>query len=185
MRLSARAGALLAAGSLAVHELRYVVGYGDEAAVGGHGYLVVVAPLVAIALALGCGVWLARIGRAATTRAAHGGLTWMGASASLLLVYVVQETLEGLAASGHPGLFMHGGWVAAPVALAVGAVVALLLRGAHAADAAAADAARLWSPLGVVPVAPLTVGLPVALRVAPRTGVLARRLAGRAPPLAS
>jgi hypothetical protein len=185
MRLSLRAGALLVAGSLAVHELRYVVGWGDPEAVGGHGYLVVAAPLVALVLALACGVWLARIGRAATTPAARRRLTWLGASAALLGVYVVQETLEALATSGHPGLFARGGWIAVPIAMAVGSVVALLLRGTDAADAAVAAVARPWSPLGAVPVAPLTFALPAAPRGAPRTGVLARRQAGRAPPLAS
>src|SRR4051794_26472379 len=113
MRPSLRAGALLAAGSLAVHELRYAAGWGDPAAGGGHGYLAVAAPLVALVLALACGVWLARIGRAAATAAGRRSLTWLGASASLLGVYVVQETLEALAATGHPGLLAHGGWIAA------------------------------------------------------------------------
>jgi hypothetical protein len=185
MRLSLRAGALLAAGSLAVHELRYVAGWGDPDAVGGHGYLVVAAPLVALALALACGIWLARIGHASTPPARRRRLTWLGASAALLGVYVVQETFEALATSGHPGLLAHGGWLAMPIAIAVGGVVALLLHGAHAADVVAAAAARPWSPLGAVPVAPLGFALPAAPRVTPRTGVLARGLAGRAPPLAS
>jgi hypothetical protein len=180
-----RAGALLAAGSLAVHELRYFLGYGDPGAVGGHGYLVVAAPLVALVLALACGVWLARIGRAATTPAGRRTLTWLGASASLLGVYVVQETLEAVATSGHPSLLAHRGWIALPIAIAIGGVVALLLRGAHAADVAVAAAARPWSPLAAVPVASRVFALPLAPLAVPRTGVLARRLAGRAPPLAS
>ena len=180
MRLSLRAGALLAAGTLAVHELRYLIGYGDPAAVGGHGYLAVVAPLIAVALAVSCGLWLARVGRA--TGAPARTLTWLGASASLLLAYAVQETVEGLASNGHPGLFGHGGWIAAPIALAVGAAVALMLRGAVAADSAAARVARPWSPRGIVPTAPLTLALPSAPAGPPRPRVLARRLAGRAPP---
>ncbi|MEA2443181.1 MAG: hypothetical protein QOJ12_473 [Thermoleophilales bacterium] len=185
MRLSLRAGALLAAGSLAVHELRYVAGWGDPGAVGGHGYLAVVAPLVALLLALACGIWLARIGRAVTTPAGRGTLTWFGASVALLGVYVVQETLEALATSGHPDLLARSGWIVVPIAIAVGGVVALLLHGAHAAEAAVAAVTRPWSPLAVVPVAAPTFALPAAPLAVPRTGVLARRLAGRAPPLAS
>jgi hypothetical protein len=185
MKLSLRAGALLAAGALAVHELRYTVGYGDAAAAAGHGYLLFAAPLVAVTLALACGVWLARVGRADPAQT-HGTLTWLRASASLAGVYVVQETIEGLSAGGrHPGLLAHGGWIALPLAFAVGALVALLLRGARAADQVAAVAARPWSPHTVAPVAPLAFALPRAAPAAPRGSVLARRLAGRAPPTAS
>ena len=53
---------MLAAGSLAVHELRFLAGYGGDDA-GGHAYLAWLAPLVALALAAACGAWLARIGR--------------------------------------------------------------------------------------------------------------------------
>jgi hypothetical protein len=183
MRLSLRAGALLAAGALAVHELRYMVGYGDAAAAGGHGYLIFVAPLIAVALALACGVWLARVGRDAAY--ARGTLTWLGASASLIGVYLVQETIEGLAATGHPGLLAHGGWTALPLAFAVGALVALLLRGVHAADQAAAAVAHPWSPHTIAPGAPRDFALPCAAPAAPRPRVLARRLAGRAPPATS
>jgi hypothetical protein len=112
-------------------------------------------------------------------------LTWLGASGSLVATYVVQETIEGLASPGHPGLLAHGGWIAAPVALLVGALVAAMLRGAHAADRAAAIAARPWSPIAATPVAPLALMLPAPAPLAPRPRVLARRLAGRAPPQAS
>jgi hypothetical protein len=182
-RLSLRAGSLLAAGSLAVHELRYLVGYGGEGRVSGHGYLAWLAPLVALALAAACGAWLGRIGRDDGRR--RPALTWLGASASLLLTYVVQETAEGLTAHDHPGLLAHGGWLAAPIALAVGGLIALALRGARAADRAAASAARPWSPLSAT-----AVPSPVFFRLAaaplvPRRRVLARRLAGRGPPLFS
>jgi hypothetical protein len=184
MRLSLRAGALLAAGSLAVHELRYQLGYGGEGAVGGHGYLAWLAPLVALALAAACGVWLARIGRARAAEAGRG-LTWLGATASLLLTYVAQETVEALAAPGHPGLLAHGGWAVVPIACAVGSAVSLLLRGARAADRAAATAARPWSPSRVGAPAPPAFLRPATAPLAPRPRVMARRLAGRGPPLAS
>jgi hypothetical protein len=181
MTLSLRAGALLAAGSLAVHELRFLAGYGGDAEVGGHGYLAWVAPLVAIALAVACGAWLARLGRKGDSP--RSALTWLGSSASLVAIYVVQETIEILTSPGHPGLLAHGGWIAAPVALAIGAMVALMLRGAHAADQAVAAAARPWSPLRIAPAAPVAIAVPAAPLGAPRRP-LARRLAGRAPPRA-
>jgi len=183
MRLSLRAGLTLAAGSLALHELRFLAGYGGDGTVGGHAYLAWLVPLVALTLAAGCGVWLARIGRGAAV--GRPGLTWLGASASLAAVYVVQETIEALGSAGHPGPLAHGGWVAAPLALLIGAIVAAALRGAHAADRAAAAAARPWTPLTRALVAPDSFALPAAAPPAPRPRVIARRLAGRAPPRAS
>ena len=185
MRPSLRASALLAAGSLAVHELRYAAGYGEPAAVGGHGYLAIVAPLVAIALAAACGAWIASVGRAAGPRA-RASLTWAGATGVVLAVFTVQESLEALTAGGHPGLLAHGGWLALPLAVGVGGLIALALCGATAAEGTAADAARPWSPLaaGGAP-APADFTLPSVAPAAPRPRVLARRLAGRAPPVRS
>jgi hypothetical protein len=184
MRLSLRAGAMLAAGSLAVHQLRFLAGFGGDAAVGGHGYLDWPAPLLAIALAAACGVWLARVGRSAGAQP-RPALTWLGASASLVATYSVQETIEGLTSPGHPGLLAHGGWVVIPAALAVGALVAATLRGAQAADDAAAVAAQPWSPLTLVLGGIESPALAVAAPRAPRPRILARRLAGRGPPLFS
>jgi hypothetical protein len=184
MRLSLRAGAMLAAGSLAVHELRFLAGYGGEGAVGGHDYLDWLAPLLALALAAACGVWLARVGRAAG-RQPGPALTWLGASAALVATYVAQETIEGLTSPGHPGLLTHGGWIVVPAALAVGALLAAMLRGAQAADDAAAAAARPWSPLQLAFAAPEASAVRVAAPLAPRPRILARRLAGRGPPPAS
>jgi hypothetical protein len=184
MRLSLRAGATLAAGSLAVHELRFLAGYGGDDAVGGHGYLAWAAPVIALVLAAACGAWLARVGRS-PGGATRPTLTWLGASAALVATYAVQETIEALTTPGHPGPLAHGGWIAVPAALAVGALVALTLRGANAADRAAARAARPWSPLTAAPFTPLAAALPAAAPLAPRPRVLARRMAGRAPPLFS
>ena len=170
---------MLAAGSLAVHEVRFLAGYGGDDVVGGHAYLAWLAPLVALALAAACGARLARIGRGPAP--ARTGLTWLGASAALAGAYVVQETIEGFASPGHPGLLAHGGWIAAPMALLVGALVAATLRGAQAADEAAARATRPWSPSSIEAVAPAAIALP-APPSAPRTRAIARRLAGRGPP---
>ena len=174
---------MLAAGSLAVHELRFLAGYGGEGAVGGHGYLDWLAPLLALGLAASCGVWLARVGRSGGTQP-RPALTWLGASASLVATYAAQETIEGLTSPGHPGLLAHGGWIVVPAALAVGALVAATLRGAQAADDAAAVAARPWSPLQLAFAAPEASAVPATAPLAPRPRILGRRLAGRGPPLA-
>jgi len=101
---------------------------------------------------------------------------WAGASVALVVLFTLQETLEGLFATGHPGgfagVFGHGGWWAIPVALAVGLAMALLLRVADAfarRETASVPrlAATLWIPDAVVP-----------LRARP----LATAAAGRAPP---
>ena len=182
MKLSLRAGAMLAAGSLAVHELRFLAGFGGDGAVGGHGYLNWAAPIVALALAAACGAGLARIGRSASLRP---GLTWLGASSALVATYLVQETIESLTSAGHPGLLAHGGWIAAPAALALGGLVAVVVRGAHAADRAAVTAALPWSPLVATATAPPALAVPLAAPLVPRARVIARRRAGRAPPYAS
>ncbi len=53
----------------------------------------------------------------------------------MLGVYVLQEFLEGLLATGHPaglaGIFGYGGWWAIPAAAAIGLVLAALLHGAR------------------------------------------------------
>lgn len=144
-----RAAALLSAGAYAVHELRYLVGYGGSAphaqAEQGHAYLQVLGPITGGVLAVTFGWFLAGLARPPADRrpAQLGALgrPWLASSVALLVIYVVQELLEGALASGHPagiaGVLGTGGWSAAAFALAVGALIALLLRGA--------DAAVVWS----------------------------------------
>jgi hypothetical protein len=185
-----RLPALVVAAALALHQLRYLVGYGggsgEALAHQGHGYLMFAEMAAGVLLALGAGLLLTRISaarRTGTSEAAPRSFTalWLGAAATLLAVYAVQELLEGLGASGHPeglaALVGHGGLVAVPLALVLGAFVALFVRGAHALVAAAA--AR-GSRAGVrrAPLQPA----PRETRKVPRTSVLARHMAGRAPP---
>jgi hypothetical protein len=51
-------------------------------------------------------------------------------AAALLAIFVTQESLEGMIAAGHPGgaaaLQASGGWLAIPLAVALGFVAALL-----------------------------------------------------------
>lgn len=184
-----RAAALLFAGGLAVHELRYLAAYGAGAqraeADQGHAYLTMLSPLVATAAVLALTAWLIRMlgGRPAPGVPAPSlrfSRLWAGASGLLLGLYVLQETLEGLLAAGHPtgvaGVFGHGGWTAVALALAVGAVLALLLRAAEVPLGAPARAPR---PQGPAPVVALPAGRDPA---PPRLRPLARHLAGRGPP---
>jgi hypothetical protein len=60
---------------------------------------------------------------------------WIVCAGCLIAIYVVQELLEGLLATGHPlgfaGVFGYGGWWAVPAALCVGLVLAAIFHGAR------------------------------------------------------
>jgi hypothetical protein len=180
---------LIPAASLVVHQLRYTLAYGSRAnaelAAQGHSYLYSLVPWFVFALGVGLALFLRRAAR--TLRTGDAGvatrlsspaiwlLTWTG----LLLIYAIQELLEGVLASGHPGgvggVLGHGGWWAVPVAAAVAVVVTLFLRVARAVlRIAAAARPRLW-PLASRLAAPVE-----SVLVAPAP--LARAYAGRAPP---
>lgn len=186
-----RAAALLAGGAFALHQLRYLVGYGagshHELAGQGHAYMALLAPLVAAALLLAAAEVCARLagvratGRSASPPAGFRRL-WLAATGLLLAAYCVQESLEGALAPGHPAglaaLVGHGGWAAAPLAAALGLVVALALRGAdRAIDIAAEPPLRLLRPR---PLLSLGVHAPGHARGGDRT---TRPLGARGPPL--
>ena len=181
---------MLAGGVLAVHELRYLAGYGESAdaasAARGHEYLSVAGPVVAALLAAACGRFVAvllnarRTGRAEARRP-RPVTAWAAVSTILAAAYVGQESLEVLLHPDHPGglagVFGEGGWTAFVLAVAVGALIALLLRGASAALVLAARRRRARPRPWPV----RREGRPrpaLALASAP----LARHLAGRAPP---
>src|SRR3954447_9771470 len=187
--LRLRCFALLGAGALALHELRYLVAYGGDAGRAlneqGHGYLGTVAALVAVAVVASVATLVAALvrGRRPAARAPSWRLRWLGASAALLIIYAAQELAEGMLASGHAeglaGVAGHGGWVAVALAAVLGAAVAALLRGAEVVlqrFGGARRAPRLRPPRSALPRAPVTV------RPRP-AGALARPGAERAPPL--
>lgn len=189
-----RAGAALAGGALALHQFRYRLGFGDaadhELAAHGHGYLSVVAPVVALLAALAAGQLLAMLVRAGrgdreARRPTPFLRLWLAAGAALFLTYAVQELAEGTLAEGHPSgvsaVLGGGGWWALPLALALGLLLALVLRAADAAVAFAARRQRSAHPAPVVP-PPSPRPAPVDL---PMLGLLACNLAGRAPPRTS
>jgi hypothetical protein len=185
-----RAGALLTSAALALHELRYLVAYGQHSqralAEQGHAYLGVVHVLAGALLAIAAGAFLARVAKAGRTGAGEAApprfvALWLGAAVALVAIYSGQELIEGLLSSGHPAglgaLTAHGGLVVLPLAILLGGVVALGLRGASALLSAVARRARRRRPRSSVSTAPPAVVLE------PPASVLARHLAGRAPPL--
>jgi hypothetical protein len=167
--------ALMGAGAFAVHQLRYALSYGRE--VGGHGYLVPVGAVVVGVLLFAFAVALGRIARRAHETAPRLRRLWAGTTVALIAVYCVQESIEGLVTGAVPGMFEHHGWVAVPVAAAVGLAIALIMRGTAAATrlptrSAAPRAAGRIEPLEIF----LLPWLPASTRAS------ARHLAARGPP---
>lgn len=190
-----RAAALVGAGALVVHRLRYLAGWGADSgeALGrhGHGYLWIVTTASVIALCLaGASVMHAvarasgKDGPAERAAAPFFGLWWR-ASAALIALYVVQESLEGLLAPGHAagvaGVVGNGGWTAFVLAVAVGSLVALLVRGAHAVVIRAGGRRAARPPSR----RPERIALSPAYVRLTGDSAVARHLAGRSPPLPS
>jgi hypothetical protein len=185
-----RLAALLAAGALAVHELRYALAYGDhagsEASAQGHAYLTVLAPVVVLAALFASAQALLRFagGPASGNRRRRFTRLWLGCAVALAAAYCGQELIEGCLAAGHPagvpGVLEHGGWIALACAPVVGGLVALAVRGAAAASEPRASAAG-WRPR---PAAASAVASPPPV-FQPSPDPVARFLAGRGPPLTS
>jgi hypothetical protein len=180
--------ALVGVGSLAVHQLRFVLAYGDGSdralSSQGHAYLAVVGPLVVAAAVLAFARFLDRLARGARTSAPRFGRLWAVMSASLVAMYSVQESLEGLLSDEHPGglagVLGHGGWLALPLSIAVGLLLALALRGLARADELLPRTASLRAQLPAAPPS-LRASAPLLAR---REPCLAATSA-RAPPAAS
>jgi hypothetical protein len=161
---TARAAALLSLGALALHQLRYLLAYGDDAsgalAQQGHTYLSgIAAPLIGAALSMIAAVSLGRVLLRLPGRSRDEASLERGAllyAAALLAIFWAQELSEGLLASAHPAglaaLFAGGGWIAVPLALLLGALCSLFALGIDRAERALAAPAsprltRLEAPL--------------------------------------
>jgi hypothetical protein len=186
---------LLAAGSIFVHELRYVAAYGTNAGEAlseqGHSYTPLLEALAALLVIVvltrfAVSLFRAHTGAVSDPRPSTFARLWVGASVALAAVYTFQEGFEGAFAPGHPagliGVYGHGGWSAFGFSLVVGALIAALTRLAHGAVelVAARAAARRRRA------APVRLSWPVrAMPSRRRLGVIAWNLAGRAPPPAA
>lgn len=137
--------ALMPAGALAVHQLRYWLAFHGHAGVAlqrqGHAYLHSLVPWIVLVIALVAGVFLRALGRAFGGRCSLPRYTlsfaalWLACAACLVAIYVSQELLEALFATGHPaglvGVFGYGGWWSIPAAVGVGLVIAAAFHGAR------------------------------------------------------
>jgi hypothetical protein len=185
---------LVPAGALAVHQLRYLLAFhgraGSELARQGHFYLHSLAPWIALLIGVAVGGFLWAFGRAMGGQRSVPRYTlslaalWAVCSLCLLSIYVTQEFLEGLFASGHPaglaGIFGYGGWWSIPAAVCVGLVLAAILHGARwALDEVAARQGR--SPLARRARRTTTPPRPRDVLV-PRLAPLAEGWSGRGPP---
>jgi len=155
--------ALLPAGAFVVHQLRFLLAFGGTAGVElqrtGHSYLHSLAPWIVLLIALTVGGFLRAAGRALAGQRSLpryalslSGL-WALCSLALIAIYVSQELLEGLLATGHPaglaGVFAYGGWWSIPAATCVGLLLATLFHGARwVLDEVARRHARRFRPPG-------------------------------------
>lgn len=176
--------ALLVGAAFAVHQLRFVLAYGDDAGrvldEPGHRYLPFAAAAAAVLLLLAALRFARAVARPSPdpqpSRAAMSKL-WIEHSSALVAIYIGQEGLEGAFTPGHP-VWEHGGWIVLPLAILFGGLIAALLVGA---DRILVEASRraAAAPEGTRP----PPALPRHWRVAAvRLNVVARNLAGRAPP---
>jgi hypothetical protein len=137
--------ALVPAAALAVHQLRFVLAFGGSAGVElarqGHSYLHSLVPWIVLMIGVAFGAFLCGLGRALGGQRWVGRHTlslaalWVACSTCLFAIYVTQEFLEGLFATGHPaglaGILGYGGWWSIPAALCVGLVLAAVFHGAR------------------------------------------------------
>lgn len=186
---------LLAVAALGLHQLRYLLAFGDgsESALAreGHAYLtLLIVPVLGLAIAVVLAQALIRVAGGGPAGATAGAVrlrrVWPAASAGLLCIYAAQELLEGALATGHPagvaGLVAGGGWVAVPLAIALGALVALTLRISRALDGPR-RVCGLRLRLTKAP-QPAPGWVPVAYdQHGPLGRELAEHLAGRGPPV--
>src|SRR3954462_14385093 len=129
-----RLASILAVGAFALHQLRYLLASGGsstELAQEGHRYMSdLLPPLAVLVLAAVLATLIRGTEGASPSRAPLARRIAMFAAA-LLAIFVSQELLEGLMSGHATGLatvLADGGWIALPLAVAIGALGALLVR---------------------------------------------------------
>jgi hypothetical protein len=182
-----RAGILFLAGGLLLHQARYAIAPPDlvREFAPAHRYLWWLVPVVGTLLFVATTHWAARLrtpSRDRLPRLPSVRILWAIVAAGLAVAFGVQEFVESLIFRDQvltwAELAGGNGWVVAPLAVAVGGVVAVLLKGAVRA--------QRWALGRRTPPVPGRGSLPAArpsvVVLVPRASVLARQLAGRAPP---
>jgi len=188
--IAVRLAPLLAGGALALHKLNGLAG-ADALAGHGHSYLPLAAALVTVLLALSSArfareLWQASRGRLIPDAAPSFATLWLVATSALLATFALQEWIEGWITPGHPATIAHAvahiGWTTPALAVGLGCVVALLVRGSRSAIELMAQRAGLR---GRAPRPRRGKWAPLPSAALPRLSVLAANRAGRAPPGAS
>ena len=183
-----RAAVLTLIGVLAVHRARFLFAAPEHEheLAGAHVYLTWLTPVAGVLLFLAVVELAAQLGRlddAAVPRLPRARVLWPAVTVTLLGVFGVQESVETYFSHGHwpevADLLAGGGWTAVPAALIAGGAIALLLRGAATVVSWALGRSRSRRRSA------LAVAIPDTPSLARRGSVLARRLAGRAPPALS
>ena len=181
------------AGAFTVHQLRYWLAFQGHAGIElqrqGHAYLHSLVPWIVLSIALLAGTFLRALGRALGGRCSLPRYTvsfaalWLACSASLMAIFVGQELLEGLFATGHPaglvGIFGYGGWWSVPAAVAVGLVITAAFHGARWVLREVAQ--RRGRPVEAAH-ALVVVARPPRAVLVPRLAPIAGGWSGRGPP---
>jgi hypothetical protein len=192
LRGLAQAG-LVPPAALAVHELRYLMAFGSNAGFElqrqGHSYLHSLAPWIALAVSLAAGGFLRALGRAFSGRTSAARLTtsfatlWIACTACLMIIYIGQEFVEGVFATGHPtgwiGIFGYGGWWSIPAAACIGLVLAAVY---HAADWVLGEVSRCYGASRPTPRRRAAAPARPPLRALPKPAPIAGGWSGRGPP---
>ncbi len=181
-----RAAVLTLVGVLGVHHGRFLFATEEHEheLAGVHVYLTWLAPAAGVLLFLAVTQLAAHLGRLdhrSAPRLPRARTLWLWSVVTLLGVFCAQECVETLLAHGHlpevAELLGGGGWTVLPLSVAAGGAIALLLRAAATVVGwVLGRAARRRRSVARPALPPRAPGL------APRASVLARRLAGRAPP---
>jgi len=125
-----RLAAIIALGAFGVHQLRFLIAAAPVQE--GHRYLSDLLPGIAVLVLAGVVATLFRGTEASSPVRVSLTRRVLFFAGALLTVFLCQEFLEGLLVSGHPvgpgAILGDGGWLAVPLALAIGALSALLAR---------------------------------------------------------
>jgi hypothetical protein len=128
-----RLAAILALGAFAVHQLRYLLAFGSasaELAEEGHRYMADLLPALAVLVLAGFVATLIRGTEGASPTGVPLTRRIAVFAGALLAIYLAQESIEGVLFAGHPAgpaaVLANGGWLALPLALAIGSLSALL-----------------------------------------------------------